>query len=84
MLSGIPTPVYERIIADLCAEGWTQGMGYGGFDAGIDYDSVTPRKPGVALKFEWERYFEGSVRGPEALLGELREKYLGARTGEEE
>lgn len=82
LIENIPTSVYERIIVDLCADGWEQKAAYGGFDAGIDYDCVTLKKRGRTLKFQWERYFEGRVTGPEALLAELRQTYLEAGAGE--
>ncbi len=71
-VKGIPSPVYEQIITDLGADGWAQSGAYGGFDAGIDYDSVTLKKQGQTLKFKWEPYFEGRITGPEALLAQLK------------
>lgn len=81
-LLGIHSPVYEQIITDLCADGWARSGAYSGFDAGIDYDSVTLKKESQTLKFKWEPYFQGRITGPEVLLAELKETYLESGVGE--
>ncbi len=74
--------MYEQIITGLCADGWKQTAAYGGFDAGIDYDSVTLKKESRTLKFKCEPYFGGRITGPEALLAQLEETYLESGVGE--
>ena len=81
-VKGIPSPVYEQIITDLGADGWERMAVYTGFDAGIDYDSVTLKKQEQTLKFKWEPYFEGRITGPKAILAKLRDRYLKSGVGE--
>lgn len=75
LLSDIPTDAFNRIIAELRADGWKKIKEYDGFDAWIDYGFVVLQKQGVRLTFEWDNWIEGSLEGPETQLQELKAKY---------
>ncbi len=74
-INGIPTDTFYQMLADLGTEQWKTVSEYAGFDKGIDYDLVVLKRQGIKLKFEWDNWFEGNVKGPDILVQELRERY---------
>ncbi len=75
LISDIPTHTFNLMVSELRSEKWKKVAEYDGFDAWIDYGMVVLKKSGVKLKFEWDNWFEGSVRGPDVLLQELQKRY---------
>jgi hypothetical protein len=70
-IKDIPTEKFNRLASELGALGWRKTGEYEGFDAWIDYGSITMQRRGVRLKLEWDNWTEGSIEGPRAAIQEI-------------
>ncbi|MEW6305722.1 MAG: hypothetical protein AB1705_19765 [Verrucomicrobiota bacterium] len=67
-LADIPTDTFNRIVKELCADGWRKTSEYDNFDAWIDCGMVVLKKGRVRLRFTWDNWTEGTVDGPEEIV----------------
>lgn len=67
----IPTDEFHALIGTLEADGWKKIHEYRGFDSWIDYGCIRLWRRGTFLKCEWDPYDEGSIAGPQAVVGTI-------------
>lgn len=70
-IKDIPTDQFNALIDRFRSEGWRKKYEYKGFDAWIDYGCVKLRRDSIVIKFEWDNWTEGSVEGPQEVIGDL-------------
>lgn len=73
-ITDIKTETFNKLIADLCAEGWTKIREYDAFDAWIDYGMIILRRDKQRLKCTWTNWDEGKIEGAPEVITELRRK----------
>ena len=72
----IETETFNRILRELRASGWTKVGDYDDADDNNDEGVVVLMKDGTNLRFEWSNWSAGTVIGPDALVREIRGRYL--------
>jgi hypothetical protein len=68
----IPTDIFNRMVKELCAEGWRKTEEYDNFDAWIDYGMVVLQKGGNGLRFEWDNWMEGQLTDQMRLFSRFK------------
>jgi hypothetical protein len=71
----ITTSEWYNIIAELKNDGWNVRREYGGFDAGIDFDSCVLVKNGKRISFMWDNWTEGEITCSDEICEELSQKF---------
>ncbi|WP_416391661.1 hypothetical protein NR756_03575 [Alloalcanivorax xenomutans] len=73
----LDTETGNQLLETLISEGWKKVKEYPSlaFDKGIDFDSFTLRKDGLELVLEWTNWAEWEIRGDDAALKALADRY---------
>ncbi|AFT69011.1 hypothetical protein B5T_00727 [Alloalcanivorax dieselolei B5] len=73
----LDTETGNQLLETLMSEGWKKVKEYPplAFDKGIDFDSFTLRKDGLELVLEWTNWLEWEIRGDDAALEALADRY---------
>jgi hypothetical protein len=71
-ISDLPPFALRQALETLLRSGWMKTFEYDADDAWVDYARVDLRRGRSKLRLEWDLDSGGTVKGPRAVLDELR------------
>ncbi len=76
LISEVSIDALRTILSDYQKDNWRKVEDWWGVAGSVEYGVIKLQKENVTLKFDYDNWTEGNIQGPDALVQEIKAKYL--------